>query len=81
MENKKKFGTQRRQQSEIDNKQSGIEFSNSAITPEDLGMGDFRFTSLTESQLAPSDPAKDEGRLYVRDRDGILYYITAIKVG
>jgi hypothetical protein len=46
-----------------------------------MGMGDFKFTSLTAHQIAPSDPAQDEGRLYVRDKDGILYYITATKVG
>tara|TARA_B100001939_G_scaffold312305_1_gene295398 strand:+ start:16 stop:258 length:243 start_codon:yes stop_codon:yes gene_type:complete len=78
---KKKFGTERKLQSDLDNKQSAIEFSNENIVAEDLGMGDFRFTSLTASQLAPSDPAQDEGRLYVRDRNGVLYYITATKVG
>ena len=78
---KKKFGTQRKIQSEVDNKQNSIEFDNKAVTKEDLGMGDFKFTSLTASQLAPADPANDEGRLYIRDRNGVLYYITATKVG
>tara|TARA_Y100000361_G_scaffold130864_1_gene127179 strand:- start:475 stop:717 length:243 start_codon:yes stop_codon:yes gene_type:complete len=78
---KKKFGTERKLQSDLDNKQSAIEFSSQNIVSEDLGLGDFRFTSLTASQLAPSDPAQDEGRLYIRDREGVLYYITATKVG
>ena len=78
---KKKFGVERKHQSEIDNKQGAIEFSSSAVDSDDLGLGDFKFTSLTASQLAPSDPTQDEGRLYIRDREGILYYLTATKVG
>ena len=79
---KKKVGLERRDYlSELDTKQGGIGFSNSEVVSEDLGKGDFRFTSLTAHQLAPSDPAQDEGRLYIRDREGILYYITATKVG
>ena len=46
-----------------------------------MGLGSFRFTSLTAHQLDANDPIKDEGRLYVRDKNGILYYITATKVG
>ena len=77
----RKQGTQRRQQSDILRRQSEIEFATTAVTSEDLGMGDLKFTSLTKSQLTPSDPVQDEGRLYVRDKEGILYYITATKVG
>jgi hypothetical protein len=75
---KSKFSTTR---SEIDRKQETIEFSNEGISSEDMGMGDFRFTSLTAHQLDANNPVQDEGRLYIRDREGILYYITATKVG
>jgi|TARA_R100001530_G_scaffold133672_1_gene107423 hypothetical protein len=75
---KRKYTTTR---SDLDRKQSTINFSNESINSDSMGMGDFKFTSLTAHQIAPSDPAQDEGRLYVRDKDGILYYITATKVG
>ena len=66
---------------DLDQKQGAITFTKNEVTAEDLGNGDFKFASLTKSQLAPSDPTKDEGRLYVKDVDGVVYYITATKVG
>ena len=75
---KSKFSTTR---SDIDRKQNSIEFSDSALTSDDLSDGNFRFTSLKAHQIAPSDPPSDEGRLYIKDRNGILYYITATRVG
>ena len=75
---KSKFSTTR---SDISRKQDSIEFSDSAISADDIGNGSFRFTSLKAHQIAPSDPATDEGRLYMKDRNGILYYITATRVG
>ena len=75
---KSKFSTTR---SDIARKQDSIEFSDKELTSDDVGNGNFRFTSLKAHQIAPSDPVKDEGRLYIKDRDGILYYITATRVG
>lgn len=72
------YGTTR---TDLSRKQNSINFETKEITSEDLGNGDFVFTSLTKSQIAPSDPTEDEGRLYMKDRDGVLYYITATKVG
>lgn len=66
---------------DLDQKQGAITFDNKEVNAESLGNGDFRFTSLKKHQLAPSDPAQDEGRLYVRDKEGVMYYITATKVG
>lgn len=66
---------------DLDRKQGSINFTTTEITSESLGNGDFKFTSLTKSQLAPSDPSEDEGRLYIKDKSGALYFITATKVG
>lgn len=66
---------------DLDQKQGAINFDNKEVVSEDLGLGDFKFTSLTKHQIAPSDPAQDEGRLYIRDKEGVMYYITATKVG
>jgi hypothetical protein len=75
---KNKYSTTR---SDLDRKQESIGFAESALTSDDLGDGDFRFTSLKAHQIAPSDPTSDEGRLYIKDRNGIMYYITATRVG
>ena len=58
-----------------------IEFTDQVINADDMGLGDFRFTSLSKFQIDANNPLQDEGRLYVRDRDGVLYYLTATKVG
>lgn len=80
MADKKKFGT-KRLQSDLDRKQGEIGFVTSAINTEEMGMGDLKFTSLTAHQLDANDPAQDEGRLYIRDKSGVLFYITATRVG
>ena len=80
MADKKKFGT-KRLQSDLDRKQNEIGFSTSGINTEEMGMGDLKFTSLTAHQLDVNDPAQDEGRLYIRDKTGVLFYITATRVG
>ena len=75
---KNKYSTTR---SDLDRKQGTIEFSNKGINSDEMGMGDFKFTSLTAHQLDANDPTQDEGRLYIRDQDGIMFYITATNVG
>lgn len=80
MADKKKFGT-KRLQSDLDRKQNEIGFSTSGINTEEMGMGDLKFTSLTAHQLDANDPVQDEGRLYIRDKSGVLFYITATRVG
>jgi len=67
--------------SDVDLKQNKISFTTDEITSNNIGTGDFRFTSLTKFQLSGSEPAQDEGRLYIKDKDGVLYYIQATKVG
>jgi hypothetical protein len=66
---------------DLDRKQGLINFSKSGVSNTEMGMGDFKFTSLTKGQLSPSEPTQDEGRLYIKDQAGILYYITATRVG
>jgi|TARA_R100000995_G_scaffold84261_1_gene62412 hypothetical protein len=66
---------------DLDQKQGAISFTKKEVLAKDLGNGDFKFASLTKAQIAPSDPTQDEGRLYVKDIDGAVYYITATKVG
>jgi hypothetical protein len=77
---KKRLGI-KRLESDIGLKQDSIQFTSEAITSEDMGMGSFKFASLTQSQLSPSEPQEDEGRLYIRDTEGVLYYIKATRVG
>jgi|10_taG_2_1085330.scaffolds.fasta_scaffold28410_2 hypothetical protein len=79
---KRKFGVERKDYlGDLSRKQGSIEFSTEAINSDDMGNGDFRFTSLKASQIDAGVPAKAEGRFYIKDREGILYYITATKVG
>ncbi len=66
---------------DLDRKQGLINFSKAEVQNGELGMGDFKFTSLTKGQLSPSEPTQDEGRLYIKDQAGVLYYITATRVG
>ena len=65
----------------LDRKQGSIGFSKSEVQNGELGNGDFKFTSLTKGQLSPAEPIQDEGRLYIKDQAGVMYYITATKVG
>jgi hypothetical protein len=66
---------------DLDRKQGSINFSKSEVQNGEMGMGDFKFTSLMKGQLSPNEPTQDEGRLYIKDQAGILYYITATRVG
>ena len=67
--------------SSINNRQKSIGFTKGEVASSELGINDFRFSSLRANQLGPGSPSTSEGRLYVKDGDGVLYYITATKVG
>ena len=61
--------------------QSTIGFVSGEVASSEMGNSDFRFSSIRANQIGPGSPASDEGRLYIKDSNGVLYYITAIKKG
>ena len=66
---------------DLSNRQASIGFVSGEVASSEMGNSDFRFSSIRANHIGPGSPASDEGRLYIKDGNGVLYYITALKKG
>lgn len=65
---------------DMGNRQDEVKVHSKVLKSNDLNSGQFAFTKVKKESESPGSPTSDEGRLYFKDKEGVLWKFTGEKV-